>query len=71
MKLDKNYNLQHCFVDCVMHAHSSEVVAWHMVKIKFLSRIKIGTLGMKRLCLFLNFSNFLQAFLAIIMHTFV
>ena len=31
--LTKITNLQRCFVDCVMHAHGSEVVAWHMVKI--------------------------------------
>ena len=33
MKIDENYNLYRCFVDCETRAHGSEVVALHVIKI--------------------------------------
>ena len=48
---------------CVLTAQRWLPSMWSkFALIKFLSRIKIATLGTKAPCLFLNFSNFLQAY---------
>ena len=50
MNLDNNYyKLQRCFVACLMHIHSSEVVTYIVARDQNLPRLKIAMFGTKML----------------------